>query len=517
MLAQQQRVAVRPSRRSSLGVRAVAAPPARPTPAPPAPPQGGRPVPRLPGQLPHLGLFGKVELGKMFEYISNEERRLGLRMVEVEVMGLKSVRLRHPEDIAQVVMKQHEKFAKGEMKGCVSEWLANGLATNRDPAHHAAVKEVMMPGFKPDAIRSYCHMFSDVADALARVLLEHEGQELDIEPLMQRATLDVIGLAGFSYDFRAVEMAGAEARRRREAAEAGGDASEIDVGAVWARMMPPAMLLSIGLPMPEKWVPGHADFTGGVAELDRVAAHMMAEHRAGRVTGNRRSILTYMMEAQEAGNGVMTDKQIRDELMTLMLAGSDTTATTLAFAIWELSRRPEAMARLLAEVEGVVGDKEGPVTAEDVARMPFLAGVVNESLRAYSAAPNTRRIATEDCQVGGYDIKAGTSLILDIWALHRNDEFWPRADEWLPERWLPENAPSLAPHASTAFMPFSVGPRSCIGRYFALLEAQVLLAQLVRRVGFGPAARPPISLVQQLTLASEGGIYAVPRARAASA
>jgi hypothetical protein len=210
--------------------------------------------------------------------------------------------------------------------------------------------------------------------------------------------------------------------------------------------------------------------------------------------------------------------------MTLMLAGSDTTATTLAFALWELSRRPEVLAAVTAEVDAAAARLPAAAAhfgADDVAAMPLLGGVVNESLRLYSAAPSTRREAAADAELGGYFIPKGAAVSLDIWALHRcgggrgvwgvllcfcsadtkeglfcwlacgppkltqlpstphhpkkqsHEDFWPKATEWLPERWLPSNAAALAPHAATAWMPFSVGPRSCIGRYFALLEAQV--------------------------------------------
>jgi cytochrome P450 len=104
--------------------------------------------------------------------------------------------------------------------------------------------------------------------------------------------------------------------------------------------------------------------------------------------------------------------------------------------------------------------------------MPLITAVVNETLRLYPAATEIARTALRDAPLGGYLVKAGTIVLPSQYSTHRNPEFWPRADEWLPERWLPDRAAELAPHADKAFFPFSVGPRACIGRYFAVLEMQ---------------------------------------------
>ena len=166
--------------------------------------------------------------------------------------------------------------------------------------------------------------------------------------LCRRATLDVIGLTAFGYDFGAVE----HVRGGGQGDGAGeGKAPNTDIMGFWTDILAPAMLLAFNLPLPDALVPGYQGFVRGVAKLDLVVDEMLAKHRAGDVAGPQsgRSILGAMLDAQAAGNALVTDKQIRDELQTFLLAGADTTAVTLSFCLWELSRHPAGLARAQAE------------------------------------------------------------------------------------------------------------------------------------------------------------------------
>jgi cytochrome P450 len=199
-----------------------------------------------------------------------------------------------------------------------------------------------------------------------------------------------------------------------------------------------------------------------------------------------------MLRAQQGGASaaLMTDRQLRDELQTMIVAGSDTTATTLAFALAELARHPEVADAAAAEVAGVLAGADPaalPADAFQQGRMPLIAAIANETLRLYPAATETGRVCAQDEAFGEYAVPQGTAVLPSIWSMHRHEAFWPRPTEWLPERWLPANAAMLAPHATAAFSPFTAGPRACIGRYFALLELQVMLAVVLSRARLEPA------------------------------
>ena len=240
--------------------------------------------------------------------------------------------------------------------------------------------------------------------------------------LCRRATLDVIGLTAFGYDFGAVE----HVRGGGQGDGAGeGKAPNTDIMGFWTDILAPAMLLAFNLPLPDALVPGYQGFVRGVAKLDLVVDEMLAKHRAGDVAGPQsgRSILGAMLDAQAAGNALVTDKQIRDELQTFLLAGADTTAVTLSFCLWELSRHPAGLSRAQAEVDAVVTADgraaDAPITADDVAKMPYVCGCISEALRMYSAATDSARLVKQDCVIGGHFVPGGTLAILNLWALHR--------------------------------------------------------------------------------------------------
>jgi cytochrome P450 len=145
--------------------------------------------------------------------------------------------------------------------------------------------------------------------------------------------------------------------------------------------------------------------------------------------------------------------------------------------------------------------------------VPTIAAVVNETLRVYPAVTEFPRIATRDTEIGGHAIKAGSQVLPSPFSLHRHPDYWPRPTEWLPARWRPENAAALAPAADRAWLPFSTGPRSCIGRYFSVLAAQVSLAAVLAGVDLGAAPGYSLQTSLRMALGSVGGALVVPRPR----
>lgn len=249
--------------------------------------------------------------------------------------------------------------------------------------------------------------------------------------------------------------------------------------------------------------------------LDDVAYRVIEERRAKGIEPEANDILSHMLRAQAAGDARASDRQLRDELQTFVFAGSDTTATTLSFALLELSRRPDIAARCAEEVDRVMGDRPAEsIPAEDYQRMPLLTGVASETLRMYPAAVSISRRAAQDTVLGGYFLPAGTRVGASVYGLQRHEDFWPQPDAWIPERWLPVNSAIMAPHADRAYMPFTAGPRACIGKFFALVELQVLLAVILRRTHFAAAPRNEAARAwQNLTLTCSDGARVIPTPR----
>lgn len=152
---------------------------------------------------------------------------------------------------------------------------------------------------------------------------------------------------------------------------------------------------------------------------------------------------------------------------------------------------------------------------EAFASLPYLTGCINESLRLYPAVPGVARIAQQDAVLGRHLIPQGTPVMANFYSCHRNPDFWPQPSEWLPERWLPANMKALGPQHLDAFMPFAAGPRSCIGRYFAMLEMQVVLAVVLRQLSFtavGGEGSGQIPTALSFTLKSKDSLRVVPAA-----
>lgn len=197
----------------------------------------------------------------------------------------------------------------------------------------------------------------------------------------------------------------------------------------------------------------------------------------------------------------MTDQQLRDEAMTLFLAGHDTTALTLSWLLYVLAQNPTIDAKLHAEVREVLGDQ--PPTVADLPRLRYAEKVVKETMRLYPAAYAFGREALVDLELGGYQIGRGQTLLLSQWVTQRDPRFWDHAEEFDPDRWDSERTASLPKYA---YFPFGGGPRICIGNHFSTIEAMLLLASIVQRFRFERADSEPVKPAPSLTLRPERGI-----------
>ena len=172
----------------------------------------------------------------------------------------------------------------------------------------------------------------------------------------------------------------------------------------------------------------------------------------------------------------MSDEQLRDETLTIFLAGHETTANALAWSWYLLGLHPEAAERLAAEADDVVGNRAPG--AGDLPRLPFARAVLAESMRLYPPAWIIGREATEPLEVGGHTLPAHSTVFASPWVTHRDPRFWPEPERFLPDRWMPDREGEID---RSAYLPFSTGPRKCIGEGFAWTEGTLVLATLARR------------------------------------
>jgi cytochrome P450 len=215
-----------------------------------------------------------------------------------------------------------------------------------------------------------------------------------------------------------------------------------------------------------------------------------------------------LLAARDDDGARMTDRQLRDEVVTLFLAGHETTALALSYIFYLLAQHPDAEARLVAELDGVLGGR--PPTPGDVPALRYAEWVVREAMRLYPPAWGIGREATAACEIGGYHVPAGTQLLIAQWIVHRDPRWWGDAEAFRPERW-DNNLARRLPRGT--YFPFGDGPRICIGNHFAMMEAILILATVAPRFHPKLACNGPLELVPSITLRPRHGIRMVPLAR----
>jgi cytochrome P450 len=215
-----------------------------------------------------------------------------------------------------------------------------------------------------------------------------------------------------------------------------------------------------------------------------------------------RDLLTRLMEARDEDGKGLSPSEIRDEVITIFMAGHETTAVAMTFVWYLLSQHPAEEAELHAELEAVLGGRA--LSGEDVARLPYTRMVIEEAMRIYPPAPAVSgRVALNDDEICGVKVKAGGQVIITSWVLHRHRKLWENPERFDPERFSAERS---AARPRFAYMPFGAGPRVCIGAAFAMQEAVLILATLTRRYRAVLVEDQEIQLQSRITLRPKGGI-----------
>lgn len=230
--------------------------------------------------------------------------------------------------------------------------------------------------------------------------------------------------------------------------------------------------------VPDRLMPGERALQLAIARLDGTVLRMVRERRAeGEAGAARGDLLALLLGARDGEGATMDDRQLRDELVTMFIAGNETTAVTMTWLFYLLDRHPEVDRKVRAEIDAVLGDRLP--TSADLERLVYCKQVIQETMRLYPPSWIIPRLAREADQIGGYAVPAGANVIMSQYVLHHDPRFWESPSAFDPERFAPERAGSRPRYA---YMPFGGGPRQCIGNMFAIFEGQVILALLRRRL-----------------------------------
>ena len=397
-------------------------------------------------------------------------------VVTIDVPGSAAYLLNHPDLVRDVLVTGHRSFHKGPTIQAAKMLLGESLLTSEDETHLRR-RRLIQPMFHHERIATYAASMVRFAERAAERW--GDGEEVDIQAEMSALTLAVVGGTLFGTDVD--ERQSATVRR-----------ALTDTLGMFDRVYSPLFRLLVRLPSPTM-----RRYRRVESDLNRVIAEMIAERRAAGATGG--DLLSLLLRAREGGAG-MTDEQVRDEALTLFLAGHETTAIALTWSWWLLSLNPEAEARLHAELDGVLPDRVPSVG--DLPSLPYTQAVISESIRFRPPAWAIGRTAIAGHRANGYAIDRGSIVVVSPWLLHHDPRWWPEPESFRPERWLDDDPE----RPRYAFIPFGGGPRVCIGEPFARLEASMLLASIARRWRFASSTDREPGLQAVITLRPRGGL-----------
>ena len=400
-------------------------------------------------------------------------------IVTFKVPGERFLLLNHPDQIRDLLVTHNKLFKKGRGLERTTMLLGNGMLTS-EGEFHLRQRRLAAPAFHRDRIAAY----GDVMSAFARRHAEgwHDGTMRDMAKDMMRLTLAIAGKTLFDADVE------------NEAAEIG-EALE-SVFDAWSLALLPLGHLLIHLP-----IPAARRFKKAKARLDATIYRMIAERRAA--PGDRGDLLSMLIDATDTegdGSG-MSDVQLRDECMTIFLAGHETTANALTWTWYLLSQHPEVEATLHEEVDRVLGGRAA--TAADLPRLPYTRMVLSESMRLYPPVYAIGRRALTPYEVGDYRVPVRTVVLASQYLVHRDPRWWSEPERFNPERW---REGSGEPRHRHAYFPFSAGTRVCIGEQFAWMEGILVIAELARQWRFRHDPTHTVGLAPQITLRPSHGM-----------
>jgi cytochrome P450 len=379
----------------------------------------------------------------------------------------------HPDPARQILVEQPEKFYKPKLVKRAFRPIAGEGLLMSDGALWKQQHRLVQPAFHQRRLAVYGEVM--VVEALQLVAPYRDGEIRDVGMEMAKLTLGVVVKTLFGSE---LPVEPKEVGRLMVAVLKAGN----------RRVNSPLRLRS--------WVPTRANLREreAFAGLDRILWIMIQNRRASGESGD--DLLSVLLSAtDEESNAGMTEQQLRDELMTLFLAGHETTATALTWTWYLLARHQEVEAKLLRELRDVLAGREPAM--EDLPNLPYTDMVVRESMRLYPPAPGFAREPIEDVTIGGWDIPKGSLVVVNTYALQHDARFFPEPERFEPERFAKGWEERMSRYA---YLPFGGGPRVCIGNGFAMMEARLILATIAQKWRLTPESTEEIAPVQLLAL-----------------
>ncbi len=378
-------------------------------------------------------------------------------IVHVRILFYSTLLIFHPDALQHVLKTKHQNYDRNLlMYAVMRHFFGEGLATVSGP-NHLRHRRMMQPFF----LRAHLTTFGTLMTNATSDMLEdwqavaNQGQPLEIHEEMTRLTLRILGLCLFHLDLTA-------------------EANEIGQ-AVTSLLAELADYVFVPFPPLSVPSPRNRRMQATQKMLNRFVQNLIDDRRKSDAAQD--DLLSMLLLAQDEESGSkMSDQQVRDEILTLLFAGSEAPSHTLAFALYLLSQHPEVEMRLYSEVHTVLGNQTP--TVEHLKALPYLRRVVEETLRLFPAGGTLPRRAKADDDICGFSVRKHSLVFFNPYVTHRLEEFWPEPERFDPDRFAPERVAVRHPYA---YLPFGAGPHLCLGRDFAMMEIQFALAMILQR------------------------------------
>ena len=395
--------------------------------------------------------------------------------------------LNHPDLIEAVLVRNYQNFLKDHVVRKSRWFFGEGLLTNEGESW-LRQRRLSQPAFHRERVASYARIMTDYTSQMLdrwEAASARAGTPFDVHQEMMQLTLRIVVRALFSV----------------EAEHIGAVSKAMNI------LMRNSSGLRMLLPPVARYLPtpGMMEFRRSVRQLDETVYRIIAARR--KDDSDSGDLLSMLMRARDEDGGSMSDKQLRDEVMTFLLAGHETTALTLSWTWHLLAQHPEVEEQLHAELERVLAGRVPEFS--DLSTLPYTDRVIKESMRLYPPAWSLARTVVSDFELRGYRIPAAANVVMSPWIMHRHQAYFSDPERFDPDRWLQEKMQKLP---RFAYFPFGGGPRQCIGNAFAMMEATLLLAAIAQRFRLRAVSNQPIIPVPSFTLRPRSGIYVTAQA-----
>jgi cytochrome P450 len=384
--------------------------------------------------------------------------------------------LNHPDLIDFVLVRNHQNFLKDQVIRNSRWFFGDGLLTS-EGEHWKKQRRLSQPAFHRERIALYSRIVTEYAEQM--LWTWQDGAIIDVHQEMMRLTLRIVVRALFNV----------EAEQTEEICRCLNIMMRNTTG---ARMLLPPSFRRLPLP-------GMFEVRRAVSKLNHTVYQIISRRRRNHQDSG--DLLSMLIEARDEDGSRMDDQQLRDEVLTFLLAGHETTALALSWAWHLLSQNSPEERKLHHELDHVLAGRTPAFS--DLPSLPYAEAVIKESMRLYPPAWSVARTAIDDFDLRGYRIPAGANIVMSQWIMHRDPRFFSNPDKFDPDRWTPDALQKLP---RFAYFPFGAGPRQCIGASLAMMEAVLLLATIARTFQLCPVEPHAVVPVPGITLRPKQGI-----------